>query len=93
MHSIQESLEDCKEKLGKEKKSSKMVQKQLEEKQVRTFESYLWMCQSNHMLNNMTYWCSLYNQLSTQEGILCGTVNCLSLLSLLRFLQPLGEII
>lgn len=74
VHSIQESLEDCKEKLGKEIKSSKILQKQLEEKQVRTVEEYLWMCLRNHMLNNMTFWCSLFNQPSTQKGILCGTV-------------------
>ena len=43
MHSIQESLEDCKERLGEEMKSSQILQKQLEEKQVRVFKECLWM--------------------------------------------------
>ena len=45
---MQESLEDCKEKLGKEMKSSKILRKQLEEKQVRAFKDCLWMCVSKH---------------------------------------------
>ena len=48
VHSMQESLEDCKEKLGKEMKSSKILRKQLEEKQVRAFKECLWMCVSKH---------------------------------------------
>ena len=46
--SIQESLEDCKERLGEEKKSSQVLQKHLEEKQVRAFKECLWMCVSKH---------------------------------------------